>query len=267
MQRDCYPFKYTCAIKRTYIDNDRIPALIFYKDGTKKPLVICQHGFTGNKESMLTTCLMLADAGFVAVSMDAEKHGERRDPEILRTLSQDPTQFFGILTTTVDDVGKVIDYAGENLGVDLERVGMMGVSMGAIITLLAATAEERLKAIVSVIGGANFQVLAKKSSLYKIGFKTKLVAKFARFAGDLIGKYDPVNKAHLFRSMPVLLLNGENDDIIPLECASSLYEALKPNYQSTPDRLRMKVYEGVGHEYKSEMEKEAVEWLKRNLLI
>jgi len=209
---------------------------------------------------------MLADAGFVAVSVDAEKHGERKDPDILRTLSQDPTQFFSILTTTVDDVGKVIDYAGENLGVDLERVGMMGVSMGAIITLLAATAEERLKAIVSVIGGANFQVLAKKSSLYKIGFKTKLVAKFARFAGNLIGKHDPVNKAHLFRSMPVLLLNGENDDIIPLECASSLYEALKPNYQNAPDKLRMKVYEGVGHEYTSEMEKEAVEWLKKSLL-
>jgi len=27
---------------------------------------------------------MLADAGFVAVSIDAEKHGERKEPEILR---------------------------------------------------------------------------------------------------------------------------------------------------------------------------------------
>lgn len=265
MQRDWYPFRYTCTVERTYIDEGRIPALVFYKNDTKKPLVICLHGFTGNKESMLTTCLMLADAGFVAVSIDAEMHGERRDPDIVRTLSQDPTQLFRIFTTTVDDVGKVIDYAGENLRVDVERVGMMGVSMGAIITLLAATAEERLKAIVSVIGGANFQVLAKKSSLYKIGFKTRLVTKFAQFAGDLIGKYDPVNKAHLFRSMPVLLLNGELDDLIPLECASSLYEALKPNYQDTPDKLRMKVYKGVGHEYTSEMEKEAVEWLKKNL--
>jgi len=261
-----YSFKYTCTLERAYIDEERIPALIFHTDGTKKPLVICQHGFTGNKESMLTTCLMLADAGFVAVSIDAEKHGERKDPEILRRLSQDPAQFFHVLAGTVEAVRKVIDYVGENLDVDLERVGMMGVSMGAIITLLAATAEERLKAIVSVIGGANFQVLVRKSSLYKIGLERKLVEKFAQSPGELIGKYDPINKVHLFRSIPVLLLNGEGDDLIPLECATSLYEALKPHYQDAPDRLRMKVYKGIGHEYTSEMEREVVEWLRRNLV-
>jgi len=137
--------------------------------------------------------------------------------------------------------------------------------MGAIITLLAATSEKRLKAVVSVIGGANFQALVKKSSLYKIGLKTKILKMFAKSAGDLIRKYDPISNVHLFRSIPVLLLNGERDDLIPLECASSLYEALKPHYRDAPDRLRMKVYEGIGHEYTSEMEKEAVEWLRRNL--
>jgi len=266
MRKEWYPFKYTGTLERTYIDGGRIPALLFHTDGAKKPLVICQHGFTGNKESMLTTCLMLADAGFVVVSIDAEKHGERRDPEVLRRLSQDPAQFFHILLGTVEDVRRVIDYVGENLDVDLQRVGMMGVSMGAIITLLAATVEERLKAIVSVIGGANFQVLVRKSSLYRVGLEPKLVEKFAQSAGELIGRYDPVNKAHLFRSIPVLLLNGERDDLIPLECATSLYEALKPHYQDAPERLRMKVYEGIGHEYTSEMEKEAVEWLRRNLV-
>ena len=266
MRKESYSFKYKCTLERTYIDKGRIPTLIFHTDGAKKPLVICQHGFTGNKESMLTTCLMLADAGFVAVSIDAEKHGERKDPEILKSLSQDPTQFFQILAGTVEDIKKVIDYVGENLDVDLKRVGMMGVSMGAIITLLAATAEERLKTIVSVIGGANFQVLVRKSSLYRIGLKMKLVEKVAHSAGELIEKYDPINNAHLFRSMPVLLLNGERDDLIPLECASSLYEALKPHYQDAPDNLRMKVYKGIGHEYTSDMEKEAVEWLRRNII-
>jgi len=265
MRKESYPFKYTGTLERTYIDEGRIPALLFHTDGAKKPLAICQHGFTGNKESMLTTCLMLAEAGFVAVSIDAEKHGERKEPEILRRLSKDPAQLFHILTGTVEDIRKVIDYVGENLDVDLERVGMMGVSMGAIITLLAATAEERLKAIVSVIGGANFQVLVRKSSLYRIGLEPKLLERFAQSAGELIGKYDPINRAHLFRSIPVLLLNGERDDLIPLECATSLYEALKPHYRDAPERLRMKVYEGIGHEYTSEMEKEAVEWLRRNI--
>lgn len=265
-----YPFKYSCKVERTYIEKEKIPTLIFYKESEGKPVVICQHGFTGNKEMMLSTCLMLADAGFVAVSFDAREHGERRDPDArldtFTSLRQDPAQFFRILAGSVEDSRKVIDYVGEKLNADLGRVGMMGVSMGAIITLLAATAEERLKAIVSVIGGANFQVLVRKSSLYKTGLETKLLEQFARSAGELIGKYDPINNAHLFRSIPVLLLNGERDDLIPLECASSLYEALGPHYQATSDKLRMKVYEGIGHEYTRAMEMEAVEWFKKNLL-
>jgi len=260
-----YPFRYTCTVERTYVGKDRIPTLIFHKDGTRKPLVICQHGFTGNKESMLKTCLVLADAGFVAVSIDAVKHGERRDPDIIASLSQDPTLFFHILAGTAEDVGKVIDHVAENLGVDLERVGMMGVSMGAIITLLAATMEERLKAIVSVIGGANFQILIRKSALYKVGLETKVLEQFAQSAGELIRRYDPINNVQLFRSIPVLLLNGERDDLIPLECASSLHEALKPHYQAAPDRLRMKVYQGIGHEYTPDMEREAFEWFRKNL--
>lgn len=261
-----YPFRYTCTVERVYITEAKIPTLIVYKGDTRKPLVICQHGFTGNKESMLQTCFMLADAGFVAVSLDAVKHGERKDPDILKSLHEDPAQFFRILAGTTEDVRRAIDYVGENLNADLNRVGMMGVSMGAIITLLTAPAEERLKAIVSVIGGANFQVLISKSSLYRIGFDPKLVGQLAQSAGELIKRYDPINNVHLFRSMPVLLLNGDRDDLIPLECASSLYEALEPHYQATPDRLRMKVYEGIGHEYTPAMEMEAVEWFKKNLL-
>jgi len=261
-----YPFRYTCTVERAYIAEPKIPTLILYKGDARKPLVVCQHGFTGNKENMLLTCLMLADAGFVAVSLDAAKHGERRDPDAFTGLRQDPAQFFHVLEKTVEDVRKVIDYAGENLGADLERVGMMGVSMGAIITLLTAPADERLKAIVSVIGGANFGILVRKSSLYKIGFDAKLVERFAQSAGGLISKYDPINNVHLFRSMPVLLLNGDRDELIPLECASSFYEALKPHYRDAPDRLRMKVYEGIGHEYTPAMQNEAVEWFKGNLL-
>ena len=215
---------------------------------------------------MLGTCLKLANEGFVAAAMDAVKHGERRDPDLLASLGEDPSQMFQILIGTAEDVRTTIDYLGEVLGVDQKMVGMMGVSMGAITTLLAATMEDRLNAAVSVIGGADFQTLVRKSSLERIGLSVGQMTQFVKSAGELIKRYDPINNVQRFRTIPLLLLNGELDDLIPLECAQSLYEALKPQYQATPERLKMKVYPGVGHEYTHEMEDEAVDWLKRHLL-
>ncbi len=261
-----YPFKYTCTLQRAYVGERRIPVLIAYEGDTKKPLVICQHGFSGNKESMLPTCLRLANEGFVSAAIDAVEHGERRDPDLLANLGQDPSKMFQILMETAEDIRAVIDYLEELLGTDWNMVGMMGVSMGAITTLLAVTIEERLKAVVSVIGGADFQILVRKSSLERIGLPVGKLIKFIESAGELIKRYDPINNVERFRSVALLLLNGEIDDLIPLECARSLYEALRPQYQASRDRLKMKVYPGVGHEYTLEMLDDSVEWLKRYLL-
>lgn len=261
-----YAFKYTCTVQRAYVAERKIPVLIAYEGEPRKPLVICQHGFSGNKEGMLRTCLKLANEGFVAAAMDAVKHGERRDSDLLANLGDDPSQMFQILIGTAEDVRTVIDYLGEVLGADQKISGMMGVSLGAITTLLAATMEDRLKAAVSVIGGADFQTLVRKSSLERIGLPVGQMTQFIESAGELIKRYDPIHNVQRFRSIPLLLLNGELDDLVPLECAQSLYEALKPQYQATPERLKMKVYPGVGHEYTHEMEDDAVDWLKRHLL-
>jgi len=253
-------------MQRAYVAERKIPVLIAYEGEPRKPIVICQHGFGGNKEGMLGTCLRLANEGFVAAAMDAVKHGERSDPDLLADLREDPSLMFQMLIGTAEDVRTVIDYLGEVLGADQKKAGMMGVSMGAITTLLAATMEDRLKAAVSVIGGANFQTLVTKSHLERIGLPVGQLTQFVESAGELIKRYDPIFNVQRFRSIPLLLLNGEIDDLIPLECARSLYEALKPQYQAAPERLKMKVYPGVGHEYTREMEDEAVDWLKRRLL-
>jgi len=260
-----YPFKYTCTLQRAYVAERKIPVLIAYQGESRKPLVICQHGFGGNKEGMLGTILRLANEGFVAAAMDAVNHGERSDPNLLANLGKDPSLMFQMLIGTAEDVRTMIDYLGEVLGADQQKSGMMGVSMGAITTLLAATMEDQLKAAVSVVGGANFETLVRKSSLERIGLPVGQLTQFVESAGELIKRYDPIYNVKRFRSVPLLLLNGEIDDLIPLECAQSLYEALKPQYQATPDRLKMKVYPGVGHEYTHEMEDEAVDWLKRYL--
>jgi dipeptidyl aminopeptidase/acylaminoacyl peptidase len=52
----------------------------------------------------------------------------------------------------LDDIPKVIDFGAGLPGIDPLRMGFMGISFGALVALTIAYADERLKAIVSIVG-------------------------------------------------------------------------------------------------------------------
>jgi pimeloyl-ACP methyl ester carboxylesterase len=52
----------------------------------------------------------------------------------------------------LEDIPKAIDYGSNLPGIDPARMGFMGMSFGAVVALTKAYADERLKAIVSVVG-------------------------------------------------------------------------------------------------------------------
>jgi dienelactone hydrolase len=69
-------------LEKHVIEPGGIPALALYKDdGKKKPLIITVHGYTGNKSGEIDYCLILAEEGFLPVSIDARLHGERAVPD------------------------------------------------------------------------------------------------------------------------------------------------------------------------------------------
>ena len=61
------------------------------------------------------------------------------------------------------------------------------------------------------------------------------------------------------------MLNGVQDEMVPVDGARQLYETLQPLYQMQPERLSFIAYEGVGHEFTKEMSHEVVNWFKRFL--
>jgi pimeloyl-ACP methyl ester carboxylesterase len=52
----------------------------------------------------------------------------------------------------LEDIPKVIDYGAQLPEIDPGRMGFMGMSFGAVVALTKAYADERLKAIVSIVG-------------------------------------------------------------------------------------------------------------------
>ena len=106
-------------------------------------------------------------------------------------------------------VGDGIKYARAQQGVDGQRVGMVGFSLGAFLALSAATQEDmKITAVVELFGGL------------------------------------PEDKRQQAKALPpVLVLHGDKDQIVSVDTARSLEKLLKGNEIVH----EIEVYKGVGH--------------------
>ncbi|WP_285753066.1 CocE/NonD family hydrolase [Lentzea sp. NBRC 105346] len=90
---------------------------------------------------------------------------------------------------TVGDVSKIIDWAVANAHADATKVGAAGISYGAGISLLAAAADPRIKAVAAM---STWTDLAR--SLYPNETVNKQAVDVLLTAADLTGKPGPVLK-------------------------------------------------------------------------
>lgn len=96
--------------------------------------------------------------GYAVVAIDARYHGSRKDPEkTLRSIMND-LHFFGdkepyekMIVNTVKDYRVLIDWLSTNNKIDSERIVMAGYSMGGQISLLAASVDNRISQVVSIV--------------------------------------------------------------------------------------------------------------------
>ncbi len=97
------------------------------------------HGFGGTKERAAPFLTALAEAGFLAVGLDAVGHGERRFPNF-ETIFDDErwdtrfeateTDFLQLLDDTVAEVPAIIEHLARRGWAHQARIGVAGRSLG-----------------------------------------------------------------------------------------------------------------------------------------
>jgi dienelactone hydrolase len=108
--------------------------------------------------------------------------------------------------TTVSDA---VRYVCAQPGVDKNRVGLVGFSLGAFLALSAATQEDmKVAAVVDLFGGLPEAMYERAKAL-----------------------------------PPVQIIHGDKDETVPVEMARGLERLLRKN-EAAP---KLQVYEGVGH--------------------
>lgn len=104
----------------------------------RPPVVIVQHGFSENRQSMNWIARALARNGFAVLTADFRGHG------------QNPTPFSrGDLN---EDIAQLIAYARTRPEVDASRIALVGHSMGAAAVYQYSLEDENVAAVIPISG-------------------------------------------------------------------------------------------------------------------
>ncbi len=257
---------------------DGIPALTASPDGARRcPVVFLLHGFGSRKEDLLDLAFRLAGRSLFAVAFDAVHHGQRADGAL--DSFDDPQRctypvdsgldryvfMHQVVVETGRDLARLLDSFAADERVDSDRCGVTGVSMGAFSAYYAAATEPRVGAIAPVVGMPAFaerwEDVTLEASTYD-QWRTQMDA--ARPATErhaaFMRSIDPSPRLAAFYPRPLFMLCGDLDTHQPKSYTLRLYRALLPVYADHPDRLRLKIYDGVGHELSPGMMADVADW-------
>ncbi len=240
------------SVERVVVGADAIPALLVHSDapGTR-PAVLIQHGYGAGKSDLLPLAEILARYGFISLLPDAWGHGERfpaSGPNWLTELTAD--YFHEVLRHTLRSLRTCLDTLVEMAGVRAHTVLLAGFSMGAVAALLLGVLDARVAGVISASGSA-------ASDLLDISIAGSRVPGPEARAWAL--EHDAA--AHLARlaPRPLLLQHGRTDDLIPVANTLRLYEAARPFYADSPERLGLMLYDHR-HTVSQEQIEDAVSW-------
>ena len=215
-------------------NGQRVPALLFTPQAASRthpvPCLVLLHGLGGSKEMLAGMALFAAKAGYASLLIDEYGQGARalggkrpatpdaQAAELARTVRQ----------TTVD-VRRGLDYLGTRPDVDGKRIGLAGVSLGAIIGTVAAGVEPRIKATALISGGGDWPVilqnLAAKGALSGGRGAASVKGLDWDKLGARLAPVDPVTFAPHIAPRALLVIGGRKDTTTVPQATQEVYAA------------------------------------------
>jgi dienelactone hydrolase len=201
-----------------------IPALVAHRsrpgEAAARGTVLLYHPLGKAKELHAADLGLLADAGFLAIGIDAIAHGERRMPDGYRRFMANPmAALLEVVSATAAEVPGIVDeLVGRGWAIP-GRIGIAGVSLGGFVAYGAASSDRRIAAAVTI-------------------------AASPRWGAD---PRSPHRHPERFHPLALLSITGGNDSLVPGADARELHHRLEPRYAATPERLRHMELPGETH--------------------
>ncbi|KAB7664710.1 alpha/beta fold hydrolase [Bacillus sp. B1-b2] len=253
------------VIEKLYIGE--IAALhIVNKDNydQKLPYIQFTHGFTSAKEHNLHFAYNLAEKGFRVVLPDCLYHGERDQQLSSMELN---VHFWDIVIKTIDEIAEIKEYFDGKGLIDDNSIGLVGTSMGGIVTLGAMRKYPWIHAAVSLMGMPYYEKFAKYTieEVQKRGYKLPLTqVEIDQLIGRL-AQLDLSKVPEALETRPLMFWHGKKDEVVPYAYSRQFYEQIKPLYQEAPEKLIYITEENAGHKVSRKAMLKTVEWFETHL--
>jgi dienelactone hydrolase len=188
----------------------RLDCFLPSANGHALPAVIGLHGSGGGHSSLAEPAELLAKQGFaVYVLHYFDRTG---------TTSANRSTILKCFPLWMKTLWDCVGFVACQPNVDAERIGLLGFSLGAYLSLSNASIDFRIRAVVDFFGG-----LPKEMKFF------------------------------MRRLCPVLILHGDADQTVPVEEAYHLQQTLERKRVE----YEMKIYPGAGHGFRGEIWQDA----------
>ncbi len=205
----------------TYISvhNQKVTALLTVpKSGsTPYPVIILMHGYGDRKtvDYVKVGHDYMWKSGYAVLRLDIANHGDRfTDDYDFSFTDGDRYWTRDILIQTVFDLRRAVDFIRDRKELDIGRIGYLGISLGGIIGTVFCGTDQRVKVPVIVLAGGGMHLM----------FGMDAMSDDTR---DYLSMIEPLNFVRMISPRPLLMINAENDDVVPPMMSKLMFKTAK----------------------------------------
>lgn len=238
------------------IQINKVPCILVSSNDSKqkdKGYLIILHKLLERKEYELQSAYLLAQQGFKCILVDLYSHGEDENkiPNSIAELVYLSVKKINIL---------ILELSKKN-----SEINLMGVSLGALVSLCLASYSNKINKVVALLGSGKITELSKINSFNKFqkGFGKELFASSHEEYFDFFDKYDPYNNPIFLDNTKLLMINGSLDFTIPINLVRETASVLK-SYSEEKDKKNNFEYLELpfrGHQCTPDIYEKSLEWI------
>jgi dienelactone hydrolase len=231
-----YTIRYPSPVVSEFPENNTVPAELYIPEGVDAdagvPAVVCMHILNGDFALSRMMCSRLSGAGVVALFFQQPFYGERGGSEGRRRLLKSVDVLISGFDQSTADARRAFDIVQSLPGVDREKCGVTGISLGAVRAGALCAFEPRIKrAYLSLVAGDLEQIImtARETRDLRAFIGQLDDAERAR-VWECVRRQDPLNAVPQLRKLAasgrLRMVRAGNDEIMPPACSLKLFDAV-----------------------------------------